>query len=115
MASARAPEHDGVAIGRRLRHARGADHAAGAADVLDDDLLAQHLGQPLGDNAGEHIGAAAGRKAHHQRDGPVRPTALPENRAPHGSRAEKCRAKKPNSRRICNLHDNRATIALVGA
>ena len=44
--------HDGVAVRRRLRDARGADHAAGAADILDDDLLAQHLGNLAGDDAG---------------------------------------------------------------
>ncbi len=40
-----AREHRGVAVGRRLGDPRGAGHAAGAADILDDDLLAQKLAQ----------------------------------------------------------------------
>ena len=38
-------EHELVAVGRRLGDARRAGHAAGAADVLDDHLLAEQLGQ----------------------------------------------------------------------
>ena len=35
--------HDGVAVGRRLRAAGDAGGAAGAGDVLDDELLAERL------------------------------------------------------------------------
>ena len=34
-------QQDGVAIRRRARDAGRADHAAGAADGLDDDLLSE--------------------------------------------------------------------------
>ncbi len=57
-----------VAVGRRLGHARGADGAAGAPEVLDHHRLAPALGQALGDQAGELVGAAAGGHRHHDVD-----------------------------------------------
>jgi hypothetical protein len=57
-----AAEHELVAVRGRLRHARRAHHSAGAADVLDDHLLAQNLGEAPADDASEHVGAAAGRE-----------------------------------------------------
>jgi hypothetical protein len=38
-----AREDELVAVGRRLRHARGAGHAAAAADILDDHLLSKRF------------------------------------------------------------------------
>ena len=53
------PDHHRVAIRRRFDHARRTQHAAGSADVFDDDLLAEHLRQSFGDDPPEQIGAAA--------------------------------------------------------
>ena len=41
-----AAEQERVAVGRRLGDTIGAGHAARAADVLDDHLLAELFGQP---------------------------------------------------------------------
>ena len=51
----------------------GGEIAAGAAAVLDDHLLAPDLREPLTDDAGDGVGAAAGREGDDQADVPVRP------------------------------------------
>ena len=58
-----AREIKGVAVGRRLRDVLGSEDAAGAGTVVDDDLLAGHLRQLLGNRAAENIRRTAGRKA----------------------------------------------------
>ena len=40
-------EHQRVAVGRGVRHLLRADDVRAAALVLDDDLLAPFLGEPL--------------------------------------------------------------------
>ena len=59
---------DGVAVGRSARDAPDRDAAAGAADVLDDDRLAEDRPHLLGHDAGRDVGRAARRERHHQRD-----------------------------------------------
>ena len=59
---------DGVAVGRRARDAADRDAAAGAADVLDDDRLAEERPHLLCQDARRGVGRAAGRKRHDQRD-----------------------------------------------
>ena len=49
-----------VAVVRRARHLLGADHLSGAGPVLDHELLAHGLRQPLGQDARADVGAAAG-------------------------------------------------------
>jgi hypothetical protein len=39
-------EQNLIAVGRCLRHARGAGHAARAADIFEEHWLAQKLGEP---------------------------------------------------------------------
>jgi hypothetical protein len=52
-----------VAIGRRARDRLGADVAAGAAAVVDDDLLAELPAQFEGDDAADDVGRAVRRIA----------------------------------------------------
>ncbi len=61
-------EHQGVAIGRGIGDPLGAGHAAGAADVLDHDLLAENLAHARCHDAAEHVGRAAGRERNDHRD-----------------------------------------------
>ena len=61
-------EKEGVAVGRGLRDLGGAESAAGAADVLHHDLLAEHLRHRLGDEAGHGVGGAARRERHDDGD-----------------------------------------------
>ena len=61
-------QQHGIAVGRGTGGAAGSDHAAGAADVLDDELLAERLRHAVLDDARDRIGGAAGRERHHQRD-----------------------------------------------
>ena len=62
----------GVAVGRRPRRGPRADHAGGAAAVLDDDLLAERRRKPFGGDAADRIDAAAGRERHDHGDRPDR-------------------------------------------
>ena len=57
-----AVEADRVAVGRRMGDRVGADIAARAALVLDDELLAGELAQLLAGDAREHVGRTAGRE-----------------------------------------------------
>ena len=66
-------QHELVAVRRGLRDARRAGHAAGAADVFDDDLLLQDLGKPRADDARDDVGGAAGRVGHDHGERPVGP------------------------------------------
>ena len=50
----------GVAVGVGFGDAGGAERAAGAADILDDDLLTQVFGHRLGDQTPDRVGRAAG-------------------------------------------------------
>ncbi|MEI8150788.1 MAG: hypothetical protein WCG92_04235 [Hyphomicrobiales bacterium] len=76
-----------IAVGLRPCDARGANHAAGPGDVLDDHLLTQDLSEPLAENAGENVGASSRREAHHDVHRPagidVR-ARLPRQRRQHG-------------------------------
>ena len=59
---------DGVAVRLGARDAADRDAAAGAADVLDDDRLAEDRTHLLGHDARGNVGRAARRERHHQRD-----------------------------------------------
>jgi hypothetical protein len=60
--------HDGVAVGRRLRHLPGGHGAGRAWPVLDHHRLAEKLGHARREDARHHVGAAAGREAHDHAD-----------------------------------------------
>ena len=69
-----AVEADRVAVGRRLGDGVGADIAARAALVLDQELLAGELAQFLADDARQHVGGCACREqvyVAHRLRGPV--------------------------------------------
>ncbi|MNT19765.1 hypothetical protein D3C72_1550370 [compost metagenome] len=69
-------EQDGVAVGLGVGDVFGADVAAGAAAVLDDDVLLERLSEFFGQAARQGVGGAARRKGHDQRDGPRRRVGL---------------------------------------
>ena len=50
-----------VSVGGRFRDLVGPNHSAGARTIVDDDLLGPHLGEMLGQNAGEGIDRATRR------------------------------------------------------
>jgi hypothetical protein len=54
-----ATEAERIAVGRRARHLPGRDRAAGAAAVLDHDLLAERRSHGIGDDARHGVVAAA--------------------------------------------------------
>src|SRR5262249_1784712 len=58
-------DSDAVSVGRRIGHALGADLAAAAADILDDDLLTEDFTHARGNDAPKHIGRTACRKWDH--------------------------------------------------
>jgi hypothetical protein len=57
-----------IAVGRALRRRLGADRAARAAAVLDDDRLSEAFGESLLDDAGDDVRSAAGRVGHDETD-----------------------------------------------
>jgi hypothetical protein len=61
-------EHDGVAVGRRVDHGLGRDHAALAGLVLDHAGLAQVRLQPVAEDAGDDVVWPAGQKADDELD-----------------------------------------------
>ncbi|MNK86304.1 hypothetical protein D3C87_1062120 [compost metagenome] len=69
---ARGAEQQRLAIGRGLGHHGGADIAARARAVLDDDRLLERNRQALGQQASDHVGRSAGREGHDQRDRTLR-------------------------------------------
>ena len=66
----RADEEKRVTVGGRMGDRIGADVGAGARPVLDNELLAEALRQPLADQTRDDVEGAAGRNAD---DDPYRP------------------------------------------
>ena len=62
---------DRLPIRRRLLEGVGAKRAAGARDVLCDDLTAQQRRHRIRHNAGHDVGRASGRDRHDHADRPV--------------------------------------------
>ena len=60
--------HQRLAVGLGARHLLAADIAAGARDILHHHGLAEPGRQPLGHEAGDDVGAGAGRERHHELD-----------------------------------------------
>ena len=67
------PHQDGVTVGVGAHRPGRTDGAAGARDVLHDDLLTERARHVIGDDAGGDVGGAAGRKRHDERDRASRP------------------------------------------
>ena len=63
------PDRDDVSVGRRGRHPRHADRAAGAADIFDDNGLPERAAHGFRDQPRDRIGRATCGRRHHQRDG----------------------------------------------
>ena len=61
-------DEERVAVGRGLGGEIGADHAAGAGAIVDEDLLAEVLAELVGDDAADDVVAAAGRERDDQAD-----------------------------------------------
>ena len=102
-----------IAVGCGSRDARAADRATGAADVLDDDGLAQDLRHLVGDDARHDVAGAAGRERHDHRDRPggiVLRACLPGNAGQyHGNRASSPNASFPDPR--ASFHNARSHAA----
>ena len=60
---------EGVTVGRGIGDRLGADRAAGAAAVVDDERLPKLASHALGGDAADDVGRAAGRERDDQRDG----------------------------------------------
>jgi hypothetical protein len=66
-----------VAVGGGPRGRLGGERAVGAGAVLDHELLAQPVGEPLADEARDAVGIAARREADQQTHRPLRPGLRP--------------------------------------
>ena len=76
-----------MAVGLGLRREIGADVAAGAGLLLDDDRLAPFRLQLVGGDARQHVVDAAGRERHDELDGLAGKAALRAGRGGSASRA----------------------------
>ena len=90
-------QQEGVAVGRRLGGGLGADHAAGTAAVLDDELLAEGLAQLFRPGPADQVGGAARRIGQDELDGLVGP-ALRLGRGRSRSRPPALRRPSPEIR-----------------
>ncbi len=86
-----------VAVGRRLRCRLGADHAAGAAAVLDHELLAEGLAEFVGPGTPDRVGGAARRIGQDDLDRALGP-ALGLR---HGIGRERCGKRGTSQRQKC--------------
>ena len=59
-----AAEEERVAVGYRFRRQFGANQAAGATPVVDDELLTELRGEPRQHHARDDVGRAAGGHGH---------------------------------------------------
>jgi hypothetical protein len=66
-------EQERVAVGLGLGDRPGAERAAGAAAVVDHDVLLERDRKLFRNDASDRIDAAARRERHDKRDGPRRP------------------------------------------
>ncbi len=81
-----------MAVRRRVPRHHRRDDAAPAGAVVDDDLLAEALGQLLSELAGHDVGAAAGRKTH---DGAYRAVRKSLLRPSGGANREAANRQQP--------------------
>ena len=82
-----------VAVGRGLGYRLGADLRVGTALILDDDLLAPHLGEPLAHRTRDHVGRAASGQRHDDPHGLCRIALCPR------LRRDRCRAWQQENER----------------
>ena len=66
------PELDGVAVGAGAHGSDRAGGAAGAGDILDDELLPERAREVLGNDAANNVARSAGSERNYDRDRPVR-------------------------------------------
>ena len=66
------PELDGVAVGAGAHGSDRAGGAAGAGDILDDELLPERAREVLGNDAANNVARSAGSERNDDRDRPVR-------------------------------------------
>jgi hypothetical protein len=80
-----------VAVLRRIGDDLSANHATGAAAIVDDDLLAEPLAEMLRDDAGDDVVDAAGRERHDEPHRPVRGILRRSRGREHEQRDRNCR------------------------
>jgi hypothetical protein len=94
-------QQDRVAVRRGARHARGADHAAGAADRFDHKLLSKRLRHAVGENARDRVGRAARRERHDQGH---RPAGIGLRCEGSGGRRGETGGKQDRRQNACEFH-----------
>jgi hypothetical protein len=103
-----AAERERIAVGGGARHPGGPGHAAGAANVLDQHLLAQELGETLRQDTPHDVGAAAGRERNHHGHRPQRPILRCSR---HGRAQKRCgRDQGGNTTEDGALRDHAGTV-----
>ena len=94
--------HQRIAVSRHARDLSGRDPAAGARPRVDDDLLTEPAGQPVGDDARDDVARPTRREAVDERDGAIGP----ERSAPRAGAA--AQAARPASAARREISDARS-------
>ncbi len=92
-------DEERVAVGLGLGDRLGADIGAGAGLVLDHDLLAPDLGEPMADDAGDRVGGAAGHERNDEPHVPAAAMPAPRRRAIRSPELSADAAASPARRR----------------
>jgi hypothetical protein len=110
----RGDQQQGIAVRRSAHDGLGGDVGARARTVLNDELLAKPLREPLPDQAGHDVVAASGSKTDHQAYRPHRIVKRPSTlRKRHGESAPgnpgkprgRCGRGEPQKSTARNVHD----------
>src|SRR5262249_14315607 len=107
-----------IPIRRSIHDGLGADIAAGSRPVLDDELLAESLGQPLADQTRSDVGPAARRKADDNAHRPRRIRLRPRDPWQHrrrGTASDEMQKSSPGKihRVLSRMHWRPRAVALA--
>jgi hypothetical protein len=81
-------QHELIAVGPGSSDAGSARHSSGAADVFNDNLLAEDFGERWREDSSQHVDSAPGAKWDHHSDWPIGPVLRRR-----GSRADDSKCK----------------------
>ena len=105
-------EHELVAVRRSFRYAGAAGHAAGAADVFDNDLLAEQLGKARSKDPSDRIGRPTGGERHDHGHRSGRPVLRERRRNRYEGADRNCSDVKQPSHSHLNTRPHDAPLFL---
>src|SRR5262249_26876796 len=104
---------DAVAVGLGLGRDRRADGAAGAAAIVDDELLAPKLAELLEQDAADGVGTARRRIGDHHLDRPRGVFGRTRGGAAHEQRQRAYRLQQPSPRQIARVLHGSILLSVI--